>query len=141
MKKIFNKYVEIKIDGVHNYFVDTSIWDDYRYLDVLDTATKTEHFTDYDDLFEAVADGKIRGAKVEYTLFGSKPYLCFSNANDLIHHNVNRKNFSGVTVRVRYVEVKSYTLKRLYEDLPAEEFMAFCADSNEKFYNEITKRG
>lgn len=141
MKKIFNKFVEIMIDGVHNTFVDTSIWDDYRYLDILDTATKTEHFTDYDALFEAVADGKIRGAKVDYTLFGSKPYLCFTNANELTHHNVNRKNFSGVTVRVRYVEVKSYSLKRLYEDLPAEEFMAFCADRNEKFYNEIAKRG
>ena len=141
MKKIFNKYVEIMIEGVHKTFVDTSIWDDYRYLDVLATATKTEDFVDYDDLFEAVADGKIRGAKVDYTLFGSKPYLCFSNAAELIHHNVNRKNFKGVTVRVRYVEVKDYTLKRLYEELPAEEFMAFCADRNEKFYNKIAKRG
>lgn len=141
MKKIFNKYVEIKINGVHKTFVDTSLWDDYRYLDVLDTATKTEHFTDYDDLFEAVADGKIRGAKVDYTLFGSKPYLEFFNADDLIHHNVNRKNFSDVTVRVRYVEVKSYTLKTLYAELPAEEFIAFCVEHNEKFYNEITKRG
>lgn len=141
MKKIFNKYVEIMIEGVHRTFVDTSIWDDYRYLDVLDTATKVEHFPTYEALFEAVADGKIRGAKVDYTLFGSKPYLCFHNATDLLHHNVNRKNFEGVTVRVRYVEVKSYTLKRLYEELPAEEFMAFCADRNEKFYNEISKRG
>ena len=139
MKKIFNKYVEIMIEGVHKTFVDTSIWNDYRYLDVLDTATKTEHFTDYDALFEAVADGKIRGAKVDYTLFGSKPYLRFNNADELIHHNVNRKNFKSVTVRVRYNEVKSYTLKTLYEVLPAEEFMAFCADRNEKFYNEISK--
>lgn len=141
MKKIFNKFVEIMIDGVHSTFVDTSLWDDYRYLDVLDTATKVEYFTDYDSLFEAVADGKIRGAKVDYTLFGSKPYLVFTNASELIHHNVNRKNFKGVTVRIRYVEVKSYSLKRLYEELPAEEFMAFCADTNEKFYNEIAKRG
>lgn len=141
MKKIFHKYVEIMIEGVHKTFVDTSLWDDYRYLDVLDTATKTEHFADYDTLFEAVADGKIRGAKVDYTLFGSKPYLVFTNADDLTHHNINRKNFSGVTVRVRYVEVKNYSLKRLFEDLPAEEFMAFCADHNEKFYNEISKRG
>lgn len=141
MKKIFNKYVEIMIEGVHKTFVDTSIWDDYRYLDVLDTATKVEHFPTYEALFEAVADGKIRGAKVDYTLFGGKPYLCFHNATDLLHHNVNRKNFEGVAVRVRYVEVKGYSLKRLYEELPAEEFMAFCADRNEKFYNEISKRG
>ena len=141
MKKIFNKYVEIMIEGVHKTFVDTSIWDDYRYLDVLDTATKVEHFPTYEALFEAVADGKIRGAKVDYTLFGNKPYLCFHNATDLLHHNVNRKSFEGVTVRVRYVEVKGYSLKRLYEELPAEEFMAFCADRNEKFYNEIAKRG
>ena len=141
MKKIFNKYVEIMIEGVHKTFVDTSIWDDYRYLDVLDTATKVEHFPTYEALFEAVADGKIRGAKVDYTLFGSKPYLCFRNATDLIDHTVNRKNFEGVTVRVRYVEVKSYTLKRLYEELPADEFLAYCADRNEKFYNEIEKRG
>ena len=139
MKKIFEKYVEIMIEGVHNTFIDTSVWNDCRYLDVLDTATKTEYFTDYDTLFEAVADGKIRGAKVDYTLFSNKPYLCFYNADELIHHNVNRKTFKGVTVRVRYVEVKSYTLKRLYEELPAEEFMAFCADRNEKFYNEISK--
>lgn len=141
MKKIFNKYVEIMIEGVHKTFVDTSIWNDYRYLDVLDTATKTEHFTDYDDLFEAVAGGKIRGAKVDYTLFGSKPYLCFTDADVLTHHNVNRKNFAGVTVRVRYVEVKSYTLKALYEELPADEFLAYCADRNEKFLENLSKRG
>jgi hypothetical protein len=141
MKKIFNKYVEIMIEGVHKTFVDTSIWNDYRYLDVLDTATKTEHFTDYDALFEAVVDGKIRGAKVDYTLFGSKPYLCFTDADALTHHNVNRKNFAGVTVRVRYVEVKSYTLKALYEELPADEFLAYCADRNEKFLENLSKRG
>lgn len=141
MKKIFNKYVEIMIEGVHKEFVDTSIWDDYRYLDVLDTAPKVEHFSTYDTLFEAVKNGRIRGAKVDYTLFGNKPYLCFNDATELIHHSVTRKNFKGVTVRVRYVEVKVYTLKRLYEELPAEEFIAFCADHNEKFYNEIIKRG
>ena len=141
MKKIFNKYVEIMIEGVHKTFVDTSIWNDYRYLDVLDTATKTEHFTDYDALFEAVADGKIRGAKVDYTLFGSKPYLCFRNATDLVDHTVNRKTFAGVTVRVRYVEVKSYTLKALYEELPADEFLTYCADRNEKFLENLSKRG
>lgn len=141
MKKIFKKYVEIMIEGVHKTFVNTSIWNDYRYLDVLDTATKIEHFTTYEALFEAVADGKIRGAKIDYTLFGDKPYLCFFNATALDEHTVNRKNFKGVTVRVRYVEVKNYSLKQLYEDLPAEEFLNFCADHNEKFYNEITKRG
>jgi hypothetical protein len=141
MKKIFNKYVEIMIEGVHKTFVDTSIWNDYRYLDVLDTATKTEHFTDYDALFEAVVDGKIRGAKVDYTLFGSKPYLCFTDADALTNHSVNRKNFAGVTVRVRYVEVKSYTLKALYEELPADEFLAYCADRNEKFLENLSKRG
>lgn len=141
MKKIFNKYVEIKIEGIHSTFVDTSIWNDYRYLDVLDTATKVEHFTNYDDLFAAVADGKIKGAEVNWTLFRSKPYLCFTNASDLTHHDINRKSFKGVTVRTRYIEVKHYTLKRLYEELPAEEFMAFCAERNEKFYNSYCKEG
>lgn len=141
MKKIFNKYVEIMIEGVHKTFVDTSIWDEYKYLDVLDTATKIEHYPTYEALFEAVADGKIKGAKVDYTLFGSKPYLCFSNATDLLHHNVNRKNFEGVTVRVHYVEVKSYTLKKLYEELPADDFLAYCADHSENFFEKLCKRG
>lgn len=141
MKKIFNKRVEIMIEGVHKTFVSTSMWNDYRYLNVLDTATKTEYFSDYDTLFEAVADGKIKGARVEYTLFSGKPYLHFINATECTSHDVNRKNFKGVTVKVRYAAIKSYSLKTLFEELPAEEFMAFCADHNEKFYNKIIKRG
>ncbi len=141
MKKIFNKYVEIMIEGVHNTFVDTSIWDDYKYLDVLDTATKVEHFPTYEALFEAVADGKIRGAKIDYTLFGDKPYLCFTNAEELTTHNVNRKNFKGVTVRVRYVEVKKYSLERLYTKLHADDFLDYCADHCENFFEKLCKRG
>lgn len=141
MKKIFNKCVEIMIEGVHKTFVDTSIWDDYRYLDVLDTATKVEHFPTYEALFEAVADGKIRGAKVDYTLFSNKPYLCFSDATQLLHHNVNRKNFKGVTVRVCYNEVKFYTLNDLYKQLSADDFLGYCADHCENFFEKIYKRG
>lgn len=141
MKKIFNKCVEIMIEGVHKDFVDTSIWNDYKYLDVLDTATKVEHFPTYEALFEAVANGKIKNAEVDYTLFGGKPYLCFSDATQLLHHNVNRKNFKGVTVRVRYTEVKSYTLENLYKQLPADDFLAYCADHSENFFEKLCKRG
>ena len=139
MKKIYDKITEIKIDGVTKGFVDTSIWNHYHYCDTADITPITTEFSDYDSLFEAVADGKIPNASVEYTLFTSKPYLEFINATELCCHSMKRKTFKNVSVRVWYKEVKSYTLRTLYENLPADEFLAYCADRNENFYNEISK--
>jgi hypothetical protein len=141
VKKIYDKITEIKIDGMTRGFVDTSVWHHYHYCDTADITPATTEFSDYDSLFEAVADGKIPNASVEYTLFTSKPYLEFNNATELCHHSMKRKTFKNVSVRIWYKEIHSYSLHTLYENLPADEFLAYCADSNEKFYNEISKRG
>jgi hypothetical protein len=141
MKKIYDKITEIKIDGVTRGFVDTSIWHHYHYCDTADITPTTTEFSDYDSLFDAVADGKVPNASVEYTLFTNKPYLEFNIAAKMCSHSMKRKTFKSVSVRVWYEEVKSYSLKTLFENLPAEDFMAFCADRNEKFYDEIAKRG
>ena len=65
MKKIYDKITEIKIDGVTIGFVDTSIWNHYHYCDSANITPTTTAFSDYDDLFEAVADGKIPNASIE----------------------------------------------------------------------------
>lgn len=140
MKKIYDKITEIKIEGVTKGFVDTSMWHHYHYRDSEEPRFSSKEFSNYDDLFEAVIDNKIPNASVEYTLFTGKPYLKFFNAKEMCEHYMNQKTFKKVHVVVRYEEVKSYSLKTLYEELSAEEFLAFCADHNEKFVNEIAKR-
>lgn len=141
MKKIYDKITEIKIDGVTSGFVDTSIWHHYHYRDFADIIPTITEFTDYDSLFEAVADDKIPNASVEYTLFTSKPYLEFNDVDEMCHHLMERKTFKNVYVRVRYEEMHSYSLHTLYKELPAEEFLAYCADHSEKFLENLFKRG
>ena len=140
MKKIYDKITEIKIEGVTKGFVDTSMWHHYHYRDSEEPRFSFKEFSNYDDLFEAVIDNKIPNASVEYSLFTGKPYLKFFNAKEMREHYMKRKTFTTVQVVVRYEEVKSYSLKTLYEELSAEEFLAFCADHNEKFYNEIANK-
>ena len=140
MKKIYDKITEIKIESVTKGFVDTSLYHHYHYLDSEEALFSSREFSNYDDLFEAVADHKIPNASVEYTLFTNKPYLKFFNADEICEHHMKRKTFATVHVVVRYEEVKTYSLKTLYESLPAEEFMAFCADRNQKFYDEIANK-
>jgi hypothetical protein len=141
MKKIYDKVVEIKIEGIHSDFVDTCFYTDYHYTDEQVAIDKVEHFPTYEALFEAVSNRTIRGAKVRHTLFGNKPYCEFFDANSIDRFDVTAKRYKGVTVRVRWVEQKGYSLETLYKNLPAEEFLAFCADHNENFVNKIAKRG
>lgn len=141
MKKIYDKITEIKIDGVTRGFVDTSIWSHYCYRDSADITPTTTEFFDYESLFEAVANGEIPNASVEYTLFTGKPYLEFSNAAEVCNHSMKRKTFKNVSVRVWYKEVSSYSLRTLYENLPADEFLAYCADHSENFFEKLCKRG
>lgn len=140
MKQIYDKITEIKIEGVTRGFVDTSVWHHYHYCDSEEVQFSSEEFSNYDDLFKAVIDNRIPNASVEYSLFTGKPYLKFFNANELHDHYMKRKTFTKVQMVVRYEKVKSYSLKTLYESLPAEEFLAFCADHNEKFINEIVNK-
>ena len=138
MKKIYDEIVEISIEGKTAGFVDTSLWTHYRYMDSENTMRPNQVYTNYDELFEAVADGKIRNAKVEYGFFSRKPYLSFFAGFDRLgNYRVNEKNFSQVTVRTIYKEVKGYSLKDIYGQLPADEFLQYCADRNEDFFKTL----
>ena len=139
MKKIYDKVVEIKIEGIHSDFVDTCFYTDYHYIDEQEAVDKVAHFSTYEELFKAVSNREIRGAKVGYTLFGNKPYCELFDADSINRFDVTAKRYKGVTVRVRWVELKGYSLKAIYEGLSAEEFMAFCVDRNEKFFNNFSK--
>ena len=139
MKKIYDKITEIKIDGVTDGFVDTSIWHHYHYCDAADITPITTEFSDYDSLFEAVADGKIPNASIGHTLFTGKPYLEFRNATELCHHSMKRKTFKNVSVRVWYKEVHSYSMNTLYENLPADEFLAYWKDFLKIFPKGVDK--
>ena len=141
MKKIYDKVTKIKIDGVTGGFVDTSIWYHYHYCDSADITPTTTEFSNYNSLFEAVADGKIPNASVEYTLFTGKPYLEFNNATEMCHHSMKRETFKKVSVKVWYKEIHSYSLYDLYKNLPADELLAYCADRNEKFLENLFKKG
>lgn len=137
MKKIYDKVVEIDVEGKTGGFVNTSYYYHYHYSEIPDNIQSIRIFTDYDKLMQSVAHGDIRGATVDYPVFGNKAYLNFSDADNMTHYNITRKNFKRVIVRTTYKEIKSYSLKVLYEQLPADEFLQYCADRNEHFLNTL----
>lgn len=137
MKKIYGKVIEIDIEGKTGGFVDTSYYYHYHYSGIPDNIQTIQIFTDYNKLMQAVAHGDIRGAKVDYPVFGNKTYLNFFDSDNMTHYNITRKNFKRVIVRTTYKEVKGYSLKDLYERLSADEFLQYCADRNENFLKSL----
>ena len=137
MKKIYDKVVEIDIEGKTGGFVDTSYHYHYHYLEIPDNIQSIRIFTDYDKLMQSVAHGDIRGATVDYPIFGNKAYLNFFDADNMTHYNITRKNFKRVTVRTTYKEAKEYSLRDIYEQLPADEFLQYCADRYENFLKTL----
>lgn len=137
MKKIYDKVVEIDIEGKTGGFVDTSYYYHYHYLETPEIIQTIQFFTNYDKLMQTVAHGDIRGATIDYPMFGNKAYLNFFDGGNMTHYNITRKNFKRVVVRTTYREVKGYSLKDLYERLPADEFLQYCADRNEHFLNTL----
>lgn len=141
MKSIYNKIVLVMIEGKTNNFFDTSIYNNFHYIDETETEPHTVTYPTYEALFDDVAKGKIRGAKVDYTLFRSRPYLSFFNADELEHISLHPQDFQNVIVQTLYKPVKYYTLENLYKQLPADEFLAYCADHSENFFEKLCKRG
>lgn len=137
MKKIYDKVVEIDIEGKTGGFVDTSYYYHYHYLGIPDNIQSIRIYTDYDKLMQSVAHGDIRGATVDYPVFGNKAYLNFFDGDNMTHYHITRKNFKRIIVRTTYKEVKGYSLKDLYERLSADEFLQYCADRNEHFLNTL----
>lgn len=139
MKKIYDKIIEIDVKGKSGGFVNTSCYYHYCYVDIPDNTPNIQIFTDYDKLMQSVAHGDIYNATVAHPLFGNKAYLEFFDAGNMYSYCVNRKNFKQVIVRTTYKEVKKYSLKTLYENLSADEFLQYCADHSEKFLEEFFK--
>jgi hypothetical protein len=136
MKKIYKKITEIKIAKFTPGFINITPRHHYCYCDSVDTKFTTQEFTDYDDLVEGVANGKIPNASVEYS------DLKFNNIGmGCRYYRVGRRLFKKAIIRVWYEEVKSYSLQTLYENLPADEFLAYCVDHNVNFFQNLSKRG
>lgn len=141
MKKVYNKIVEVMIEGKTNDFFDTSIYNDFHYIDETEAEPHTVTYPTYEALFNDVKNGKVKGAKVDYTLFRSRPYLSFCNADELEHISLFPQDFQNVIVKTLYIPVKHYTLENLYKQLPADEFLNYCADHSENFFEKLCKRG
>ena len=136
MKKIYNKITEIKIARVTPGFINITPRHHYCYCNSVDTKFTTQELTNYDELIEGVTNGKIPNASVEYS------GLKFNNIGmGCRHYRIKRWHFRKATIRVWYEEVKSYSLQTLYENLPADEFLAYCADHNENFFQNPFKSG
>ena len=137
MKNIYNKIVLVMIEGKTNNFFDTSIYNNYHYIDETETESHTVTYPTYEALFDDVKKGKVRGAKVDFTLFRNRPYLSFYNADELEHISLFPQDFQNVIVQTLYKPVKHYTLETLYKQLPADEFLAYCADHSENFFEKL----
>lgn len=141
MKKIYNKIVLVTIEGKTENFFDTSIYNDFHYIDETEAEPHTVTYPTYEALFNDVEKGKVKGAKVDYTLWRNRPYLTFFNADELERISLFPQDFQNVIVQTLYKPVKHYTLENLYKQLPADDFLAYCADHSENFFEKLCKRG
>lgn len=141
MKKIYNKIVEVMIEGKTDGFFDTSLFNDFHYIDEAETEPRVITYPTYEALFDDVKNGKVRGVKVDCTLFRNRLYLSFFNADEIEQINLFPKDFQNVIVKTTYRPVRNYTLESLYKQLPADDFLDYCADHCENFLEKICKKG
>lgn len=132
MKKIYDKNVYFKIEGVYKDFVDTSIWkhiclkSDNEVLDETNYVT----YSTFTDLYNAIQNDKIPNAEISLTLFKNRQKIYLSNAVDFCHYSMTEKDFKPVTVWTFFKEIKDASFDFLSRNLTADEFIEYCSERN-----------
>ena len=129
MKKLVDLRCLVAI-GKDEYY-DTSLRYHIHYVDVKENANVEYTLNTWEEALEAAKNDKVRGLKVERTLFGNRPYLevyrgDFHKGNASIY----KRTFKPIHVRWECEEIlpNTFTMKDLVSLLPADEFCEWMED-------------
>lgn len=129
MKQVYNCEQFIAL-GTRCEFKYTSIWDHLRLLDAeqaLDATSRT-YYKNFKDFFEACAEGKVRNADAYLGLF-KVPKVKVRYG--FIWCTITARNFPDeICVWNHAKNVSHYSMKRLMENLPSDEFAEYLRERN-----------
>ena len=109
-------------------FKNTSIWDHLHLLDAKQAldATNRIYYKTFKEFFEACEEGKVRNADAYIGLF-KVPKVKVQFGID--HHIITARNFPGeICVWNHAKNVSHYSMKKLMENLPADEFAEYLRE-------------
>lgn len=129
MKQIYDCEQFIAI-GTHCEFKPTSIWDNLHLLDAEQVlnATNRTYYENFKDFFEACKEGKVRNANAYLGLFKT-PKVNMRCGID--YYTITARNFPDcICVWNHAKDVSHYSMKKLMENLPADEFAEYLRERN-----------
>lgn len=129
MKKLVDLRCMVAI-GDDKYY-DTSFWYHIRYVDVKENANVEYTLNTWEEALEEAKNDRVRGLKVERTLFGNRPYLEIHRGDfDKNNISITEKKFKPIHVKWKFEEVSlnRFTMKSLVSLLPADEFCEWLKD-------------
>lgn len=111
-------------------FKHTSIWDHLHLLDAeqaLDATNRT-YYENFNDFFEACEEGKVRNANAYFGMFKVPKVKVRCGIEQ---YTITARNFPDcICVWNHAKNVSHYSMKKLMEDLPADEFAEYLRERN-----------
>lgn len=135
MKQLVNVKCYVSI-GNDPFFYNTSIFDDIRYIEADKNSVVEYELNTFEEALSAVKNKRVKNAVVRTTLFKKRPKIELSLIEKETIKTITEKNFKPLKVKWEKKIVKSYTIKELSEELPAEQFCEYLQD-----HNNFKKRG
>lgn len=129
MKQVYDCEQFISL-GTRYDFDYTSLQDHLHLLDAKQAldATNRIYYKNFKDFFEACAEGKVRSANTYYGLFKVPKIKVRCGIG---WYTITARNFPDeICVWNHAKNVSHYSMKRLMEDLPADEFAEYLRERN-----------
>jgi hypothetical protein len=127
MKQLVNVKCYVSI-GNDPFFYNTSIFDDIRYIEMNNNSVVEYELNTFEEALLAVKNRRVKNAVVRTTLFKKRPTIELSLIERETIKTITEKNFKPLKVKWEKKIVKSYTIKELSEELPAEQFCEYLKD-------------
>ena len=129
MKQVYDCEQFIAL-GTRCEFKHTSIWDHLHLLDAeqaLDATNRT-YYENFNDFFEACEEGKVRNADAYLGLFKVPKIKVRCGIEQ---YTITARNFPDcICVWNHAKNVSGYSMKKLMENLPADEFAEYLRERN-----------
>ena len=129
MKQVYDCRQSIML-GTKSEFKQTSICDNLHLLDAKEVLNRTNrtYYKTFKEFFEACEDGLVRNADAHIGLFKvPKVEVCCG----IDRYTITARNFPNEICVWNYTKnVSYYSMKRLMENLPADEFAEYLRERN-----------
>lgn len=129
MKQVYDCEQFIAL-GTRCEFKHTSIWDHLHLLDAKQAldATNRTYYENFKDFFEACKEGKVRNADAYIGLFKTPKVKVRCG---IYWYTITARNFPDCICVWNHAKIVSdYSMKKLMENLPADEFAEYLRERN-----------